>query len=982
MARNNGRVETQGLEGLRQAIQPAGLPGMTIVQAPAPPRINALLQIAESLSSVQAGLGSYAAKLRRDEAVAKNDPDKNGTNQAQIDYASDPVEFKRKLTAGEIPESQRKAYEVVNGQGEGLSFQGELAKAYDTEFDKEQGDIIDWTQKYRAKKIAGFTDNAAKLAFIKATDPMLDQLVTGHQGYLGKRLGQERIKGASANLELVIQEAKRKGWSPKLLQQNLSGAATALKNKGTLGLTGDESDAVLYSLAEKYSSTGDIDTASAVLNASRGGRGSLLQDPDWSAKGYKLLDTAYTAKREKAVHDDPLGKGSLLTRVRNGEATDDDIKNSQYLTAEEKASWKASSDQAKEVIAEKLRMRIEKADALQSYQTTKRIDAVEAYGTVMNGTGDFTFFADRPIKDKTGEDEETFSSDDRMKNLVGYHEEAVKSELQRRREAGWSDGDLEKYELDQHIKFYSRTRQPRKEWQGLLDNVATSVPEIVAAKAQVPGSAEYAVNLYRALRANNPSLLDDLVKDEGTRLFYETYDRALLFPGQTPQGAFSRAAEIAGKRSRGELPRFFAKDEDVDKAVKDAGFETVTGDARVSIYNMAEMLVQSGSPVKEALAQAAGIVSKRYTTINERSVFTGSKNIPSGFADAAEIKLDALVKQYGKQADLDDEDDLYLAPVSSRTDMWRVVRKDGLGDFLDDKGRVVTIDLPEIQRVIAMQADIKHWQDVDSFNKSRTNPKAGGGLMLTTSIDVPWMISKFLNERSSAAQKDSMIRDREGGPYIKDTRSPLNFPGVPGVDKTKGEGPSNWPGMEPPKGADILGLNTPEGKSILSRPQDAAAKLIAGFESFRSNTYWDVNHHRVGFGSDTITKADGTVVTVKKGMNVTKEDAQRDLARRVGVYQTSIMKVIGNSLWSALSTKQQATLTSIAYNYGELPSRVIRALKTGVTDNVVSAINSLRPHNGGVNAKRRRKEASLFASDGGPYLGNTANDIVDNLPNP
>ena len=32
--------------------------------------------------------------------------------------------------------------------------------------------------------------------------------------------------------------------------------------------------------------------------------------------------------------------------------------------------------------------------------------------------------------------------------------------------------------------------------------------------------------------------------------------------------------------------------------------------------------------------------------------------------------------------------------------------------------------------------------------------------------------------------------------------------------------------------------------------------------------------------SDTITKADGTIVKVQKGMIINKEDAERDLARR------------------------------------------------------------------------------------------------------
>jgi hypothetical protein len=44
-----------------------------------------------------------------------------------------------------------------------------------------------------------------------------------------------------------------------------------------------------------------------------------------------------------------------------------------------------------------------------------------------------------------------------------------------------------------------------------------------------------------------------------------------------------------------------------------------------------------------------------------------------------------------------------------------------------------------------------------------------------------------------------------------------------------------------------------------------ALPMIRAFEQFRSSPYWDVNHHRVGYGSDTITRPDGTVARSKAG---------------------------------------------------------------------------------------------------------------------
>lgn len=143
------------------------------------------------------------------------------------------------------------------------------------------------------------------------------------------------------------------------------------------------------------------------------------------------------------------------------------------------------------------------------------------------------------------------------------------------------------------------------------------------------------------------------------------------------------------------------------------------------------------------------------------------------------------------------------------------------------------------------------------------------------------------------------------------------------------------------------------------------AKLIAHFEGFRSSTYWDVNHHRVGYGSDTITTPDGKVIEVKPGMTVSKEDAQRDLQRRTAEFQAGIKRDIGEEAWNKLSPGTQAALTSFAYNYGagwakKAPS-VAAAARSGDGMAVGNAILSRRNDNGGVNNKRRTQEAQLAA---------------------
>lgn len=142
--------------------------------------------------------------------------------------------------------------------------------------------------------------------------------------------------------------------------------------------------------------------------------------------------------------------------------------------------------------------------------------------------------------------------------------------------------------------------------------------------------------------------------------------------------------------------------------------------------------------------------------------------------------------------------------------------------------------------------------------------------------------------------------------------------------------------------------------------------LIRGFEGFRETPYWDVNALRTGYGSDTITLADGTVRKVTAGDKVTQADADRDLQRRVtSEFEPAVSKAIGADVFAGLSAGQKASLTSIAYNYGELPDRVASYVRAGDMAGAAAAIKGLGTDNGGINAGRRTKEADLFSSSTG-----------------
>lgn len=171
--------------------------------------------------------------------------------------------------------------------------------------------------------------------------------------------------------------------------------------------------------------------------------------------------------------------------------------------------------------------------------------------------------------------------------------------------------------------------------------------------------------------------------------------------------------------------------------------------------------------------------------------------------------------------------------------------------------------------------------------------------------------------------------------------------------------PATEAGAPPPAapGAPAPGAQAPG----LTPGQTAAADFLRRREGFREAPYYDVNAYRAGFGSDTTTLADGTVVPVRQGMTVSREDAERDLARRVPEFTQRAAAAIGEDRFAALPPNAQAALISIAYNYGTLPGRIREAARSGDLAALSQAVAGLAGDNQGVNAGRRREEAAMIA---------------------
>lgn len=156
-----------------------------------------------------------------------------------------------------------------------------------------------------------------------------------------------------------------------------------------------------------------------------------------------------------------------------------------------------------------------------------------------------------------------------------------------------------------------------------------------------------------------------------------------------------------------------------------------------------------------------------------------------------------------------------------------------------------------------------------------------------------------------------------------------------------------------------------------------SVNLLKGFEGFRATPYWDKNAYRVGYGSDTVTLDDGSIQKVTQGITISQQDALRDLVRRIGEFQEGVKRQIGTERFGAFSPDQQAALTSIAYNYGSLPKRILDAVRFGTSEEIAAAVRGLRNDNGGINSGRRDAEAAILARESATLVASTAKQLTD-----
>lgn len=146
----------------------------------------------------------------------------------------------------------------------------------------------------------------------------------------------------------------------------------------------------------------------------------------------------------------------------------------------------------------------------------------------------------------------------------------------------------------------------------------------------------------------------------------------------------------------------------------------------------------------------------------------------------------------------------------------------------------------------------------------------------------------------------------------------------------------------------------------------AAAAITRREEGWEPVAKYDVTAYRAGYGTDTITTADGKIVKVTKGMTVTKEDAERDLQRQIPIIHAQNAKAVGPT-YDKLPGVVQGVLFGVTYNYGHLPPSVRNAAASGDLKALANALEARGSDNNGIRRERYKRQADLVRSVSGTW---------------
>lgn len=683
---NTGRVQVKNPIGdvaLRPQARPVDTYSRPVQQNSGP---NGLQQLAGALAQISPTLQGFLET--QSATMQKEAEDKAMKRIGGMSFA----EAQSAVADGSISEMQNPWFKAafMKQYGERLAYQrvNELTQEYETNFDKNSGDLDGFIRERMAGDLDQYGDNPH---FVGSYNQIMDnwgaKANQAQAQYKTEQVKSDTIGGVYDVFQGKAQTLRDEGKSPQeivaALRQEYEG------NRSLLHVDYREQDKEMVRLAESFAAKGDLDMVDAILNGERTGAdgtvlGPLAANREFQADSARILGNAKSERNrineestrdQRLIFENQARNGTLdpeafmaWTEANPGAYT---FAGSQSVVVSNQAYLdKQDAEAAKN--AQKLEL---KQQSKESEEAVLRSNLGALQSGSLYGIGRAKVLTEEgDVKEVTVEQQ--------FKDTAAAFDGNVK----RLQELGEITPD-QAYEMLSEAGATNALTFPS--WTQALEAGYSATNSRNTSGDELPQSVLDGVDLYQRLHATNPAMVARHMPDESTRDFYERVRMGMQLQHMDQTQAVRNAMAIMADPDRTNNPmnqlRFVDVDKEVRKITVDpwmsvGGFEfggsvpTNLGTVAGEISRLAKFGVENGLSPKVALKQARERFLQDNVEVNGNFLNIADKQVPSNFSDLVGNALKLYAEKHGDSEFLAAED-LTIKQAQNGRD-WIIVTKD------------------------------------------------------------------------------------------------------------------------------------------------------------------------------------------------------------------------------------------------------------------------------------------------------------------
>lgn len=631
-------------EAVQTVARPSGVsaPVATVQTSP-------ILTLAQSLQGIRPELSQFIADAHTDYQ------DRESNRAYDTIQGMTHEQAKEAVANGTMRTTEspwfRAAFQKQFGMATAAQRKREIVTAYNTEFDKDNGNVDEFLAGFAQRDFAEFGQSEFILAGLRegmagVFDNVRNTNVEYRDGQLQDRAGEQFYTIAGEAITAAVDNGG---------DVNAALASIYSQHAEAGLMTPDMMDQKALELAQAKAVEGDVMTVEAILNSDPSGRGAFASRAGYADKATALREAAQAKAGELHRTANTTAVVDMTARSRDGLLDDRDRETLDTWVADKSIS-QSEAESYLEANDRALRVKATGAaeNNIMSIATTTATDLIRSgKGYLITDQTVINPVDGSPVK----------------LNAKDLKEQVVKEQFNALAASGASTPVLAQNLAEWGI---DTNYQP---WENSLSSGYTALTSALRTSDKdgnvtIPESAKTAYTLWKEM-AGASNLRERHVKDSTASAVYRDAEILEEAGDMGPEEALLASASIDRKGARSSLSSALDRDKFANevRTFMDSGWFSGApengGDAARVVEEHARVLVDLGISPDTAIKKAAESFGKTWTNVNGLYVNTRDRRIPPNFDEISTAILDDFTAANSDY----ERDEVFLRPDTNQ-DFW------------------------------------------------------------------------------------------------------------------------------------------------------------------------------------------------------------------------------------------------------------------------------------------------------------------------